>query len=83
MDALEFIRGFLAGAGCNIDLSDYVTEGIYEIYLDEHGEVHRYWSCSINEDINLHEGDDDDDIPLIIRCLQTELIKRFNPQYEG
>jgi len=82
MSKLDFIRGVLEGAGeaVQIDLSEYVSEGEFCIYLEQ-GHVHRYWSSAADEDVDLDDPgmymDADDDEDMIIGFLQKELTKLY------
>lgn len=79
MENIEFIRGLLEAIGdTTIDLSPHAVQGDYTIFLNKDGHVCRYWSCAANEQVDLDEGDDDDDIPFIMYALQTELIETIN-----
>lgn len=79
MTKLDFIRGVLKGIG-QIDLSEYVSEGEFCIYLEK-GHVHRYWSSAAEEDVDLDDPgmymDAEDDEDMIIGFLQKELISMY------
>lgn len=88
MSNLEFIRGVLEGiVDTTIDLSEYMTEGDFTVYLDKEGYVHRYWSCAADEDVNLDDPgmymNPEDDEEMIMYALQTELIKLYNKKHNS
>lgn len=82
MTKLDFIRGVLEGAGgsVQIDLSEYVSEGEFCIYMND-GHVHRYCSSAAEEDVDLDDPgmymDAEDDENMIIVFLQKELIRMY------
>jgi hypothetical protein len=80
MTKLEFIRGVLKGAVGQIDLSEYISEGEFCVYMqDDH--VHRYLSSAAEEDVDLDDPgmymDAEDDENMIIGFLQKELISMY------
>lgn len=80
---IEFIRGILQNVDTKcINLSEYVTEGDLEVWLDGAGEVNRTWTASMYEDVNLEDPctymDAEDDIELIMCAIQDEVAKWFN-----
>ena len=84
MTKLDFIRGVLEGnKGSTIDLSEYISEGEFCIYIEE-GHVHRYWSCALDEDVDLDDPgmymDADDDIEMIMEFLMNELVNFYRPK---
>lgn len=84
MNNLDFIRGVLEGnEGSTISLSDNMSDGEFCVYLDN-GHVCRYWSCAVEEDVDLEDPgmymDAEDDIDMIMSFLMSELINLYNPQ---
>ena len=84
---IEFIRGILSHVDSGrIDLSEYVCEGEFEVWLDDNGEVNRTHTASVWEDVNLEDPypymDADDDIEIIMNAIQDEVAKWFNLKNE-
>ena len=84
MTNLDFIRGVLEGiVDSYIDLSKYITEGDFTIYLEE-GHVHRCWSCALDYDVDLDDPgmymDAEDDENMIMEFLMNELVNFYRPK---